>query len=256
MTTIENSRGGALRDPAPVLWLVTAGSWVVVLLLLVTGADRVASHDVVWEQEQWPWAVRIGAFLGAWVVMLCAMMLATTVPMARIFTRLVSVRGGGRPALAAFYAAYLATWTGFAVAALLMDRGVHESVDHSQWLQQHTPLILGTTLVIAGAYQLSPLKDACLRACRSPLGMMAQHYHRGAAGGWRVGTRHALSCIGCCWALMLVMFATGVGSLAWMLGLTAVMTVEKTTRRGARLVTPVGVGLIAVGAVVCGSTLA
>jgi predicted metal-binding membrane protein len=76
---------------------------------------------------------------------------------------------------------------------------------------------------------------------------MALYYRRGAAGGWRVGIAHALSCLGCCWALMLVMFATGVGSLVWMLGLAAVMLAEKTSRAGRRLTRPVGAVLLAAG---------
>jgi predicted metal-binding membrane protein len=243
------------RDPAPVLWLVTASSWALVLGLLLTGTDVVADHDEFFEQDGWPWALRIGAFLAAWVVMLAAMMLPSTVPMARLFTRLVAQRGGGAAALAWFYGAYLAMWTGFAVVALVLDLGVHEAVHAWHWLGHHQGLVLGVTLVLAGAYQLSPLKDACLRSCRSPLGMLMQHYRTGAAGAWRVGTRHAWSCIGCCWALMLVMFATGVGSLVWMLALTAVMTAEKTSRLGARLVTPVGVVLVVAGLAVSGSTL-
>jgi predicted metal-binding membrane protein len=91
------------------------------------------------------------------------------------------------------------------------------------------------------------LKNACLTACRNPVGFLWQHYRRGAAGGWRLGLRHGVSCLGCCWALMVVMLATGVGSLVWMVGLTAVMVVEKTARRGALLVVPVGVVLLVAG---------
>ncbi len=109
-------------------------------------------------------------------------------------------------------------WVAFALLALAGDTGVHWTVDHWQWLHHREPLILAATLVLAGLYQLTPLKDACLRACRSPLSMFGQHYRGGSAGGWRVGFAHALNCLGCCWALMLVMFATGVGSLLWMLG--------------------------------------
>lgn len=256
MTVLAQRRSAPPRDPAPALWLVTAAAWTLVAGLLLTGTDTVASHDAVLAREQWPWVARIGAFLTAWLVMLAAMMLPSTVPMARLFTRLVARRGGGRPALASFYGTYLAVWTAFAVVALALDTGVHATVRHWPWLEERTGLVLGTTLVLAGGYQLSPLKDACLRSCRSPLGMLMQHYRAGATGGLRVGARHALSCVGCCWALMLVMFATGVGSLAWMLALTAVMAAEKTSRRGARLVTPVGVILIVAGAVLCGSTLA
>lgn len=256
MTVLAEHRGAPPRDPARALWLATAAAWAIAVGLLLTGTDAVASHDVVLEQEQWPWTARIGAFLAAWLVMLAAMMLPSIVPMARLFTRLVALRGGGRPALALFYGTYLAVWSAFAVVALGLDSGVHQTVHHWPWLEEHSGLVLGSTLVIAGGYQLSPLKDACLRSCRSPLGMLMQSYRAGATGGARVGARHALSCVGCCWALMLVMFAAGVGSLLWMLALTAVMTTEKTSRRGARLVTPVGVVLVLAGTVLCGSTLA
>lgn len=255
MTVLAPSRPAPPRDPAPVLWLVTATSWALVVGLLLTGTDVVADHDAFFEQASWPWLLRIAAFLAAWVVMLAAMMLPSTVPMARLFTRMVAQRGGGRTALLWFYGAYLAVWTGFAVVALVMDLGVHELVHGWPWLEQRQGLVLGVTLVLAGAYQLSPLKDACLRGCRSPLGMLMQHYRAGPAGAWRVGTRHAFSCLGCCWALMLVMFATGVGSLVWMLGLTAVMTAEKTSRLGARLVAPVGAMLVVAGLAVTGASL-
>jgi predicted metal-binding membrane protein len=101
---------------------------------------------------------------------------------------------------------------------------------------------------MAGAFQFSRLKNACLTACRSPESFLWQHYRRGARGGFALGARHGLSCVGCCWALMLVMFATGVGGLAWMLALTAIMVAEKTTRVGARLVVPVGIAFLLVGA--------
>lgn len=256
MTVLSTPPRTTPRDPAPVLWAVTASAWLLVVALLVTGGTSVANHDAVLENDQWSWALRTSTFLAAWLVMLTAMMLPSTVPVARIFTRLIARRaaagrpgtgaGGGR-ALLPFYGAYLAVWTWFAFVALLADTGVHHAVEKWAWLGQRPGLVLGTTLVVAGAYQLSPLKDACLRGCRSPLGMVTQHYRSGAAGAWRVGTRHALSCLGCCWALMLVMFATGVGSIAWMVGLTAVMTLEKTSRFGARLVVPLGGVLVVAG---------
>jgi len=85
--------------------------------------------------------------------------------------------------------------------------------------------------------------------------MLWRHYRRGPRGAWRLATRHALNCLGCCWALMLLLFGTGVASLAWMLALTAVMVAEKTTRWGARLTTPVGVALLAGAVLVAASAL-
>jgi predicted metal-binding membrane protein len=123
------------------------------------------------------------------------------------------------------------------------------------WLENHEGLILTGTLVLVGAYQLSPLKDRCLTVCRDPFTFLWRHYRRGLRGGLNLGLRHGLWCLGCCWALMLLMFATGVGSLLWMLALTAVMVAEKTTRWGARLVVPVGVALVVSGLVLSGLAL-
>jgi predicted metal-binding membrane protein len=237
----------ARHDPGVVLWAVAGVCWVGTAWLVVAGGDELGHHDVVLEQSTWPWSARIGAFLGVWLVMVGAMMLPTVVPLVRLF---VPVSGRApRPAVAraGFLAGYLAIWTAFAGVALLGDAGVHALVDQWAWLAARPELVLGGALVLAGAFQFSPLKNACLTACRNPVGFLWQHYRRGPAGAWRLGLRHGLSCLGCCWALMLLMFATGVGSLVWMLALTAVMVIEKTSRWGARLVAPVGVALLVAG---------
>jgi predicted metal-binding membrane protein len=115
--------------------------------------------------------------------------------------------------------------------------------------------VLGGVLVLAGGFQFSELKKACLTACRSPASLLWQHYRQGVRAAWTLGVHHALRCLGCCWALMLVMFATGAGSLAWMLLLTGLMVAEKTTAWGARLVRPAGVALIASGLAITALTL-
>ncbi len=246
----------APRDPAAIIVAVTAACWVLTLALTLVGGVAPADHDVVLEQLTWPWALRLLAFLAIWTVMLGAMMLPTTLTMARMFTA-VSARGRNPVAArTAFYGAYLLVWAGFALVALAGDSRLHWLVDHWSWLHHHEPLILASALVLAGGFQLTPLKDACLRACRSPLSLVGQHYRGGAAGGWRVGSRHAASCLGCCWALMLVMFATGVGSLAWMMVLTAVMVAEKVAPDGERLVRPLAFTLLAAGLGVAGTAFA
>jgi predicted metal-binding membrane protein len=238
------------RDPAVVLWVVAGVCWAGTVWLVVAGADGLGHHDVVLERSAWPWPLRLGAFLAVWLVMIGAMMLPSVVPVVRLFV-VVTTRAP-RPAVAraAFLAGYLAVWTGFAGLALLGDAGVHALVAEWAWLAARPELVLGATLVLAGAFQFSPLKNACLTACRNPVGFLWQHYRRGPAAALRLGLRHGMSCLGCCWALMLLMFGTGVGSLAWMVGLTAVMVIEKTARWGARLVVPVGVALLVAGVVV------
>ena len=102
-------------------------------------------------------------------------------------------------------------------------------------------------LLLAGAFQFTPLKDACLRACRHPASFLRRHYRRGPGGAFALGARHGMFCVGCCWALMLVMFAAGAVSLIWMAALTALMVHEKTRPSGARTVPLTGVVLLAAG---------
>ena len=120
---------------------------------------------------------------------------------------------------------------------------LHRVVDAWPWLATHAALIPAATLGLAAIYQFTPLKDACLKACRHPGIYLMRHYRRGALNGLRLGFGHALYCVGCCWALMLVMFAAGVAHLAWMGVLAAIMFVEKATPLGNRVVAPVGVVL-------------
>jgi predicted metal-binding membrane protein len=231
------------RDPAVKLWTVAGLCWAATAAVLVLGRTDLASHDQIIERSTLPWAVRIGAFLLIWTVMVGAMMLPSVVPMTRLFT-LASARAP-RPtrARATLLGTYLAIWLGFGLIALGGDRFIHLTVDSWPWLDAHSGLIKAGLLGTAGVVQFSALKDRCLTACRDPLSMLWQHYRRGA-GAWRLGWHHALNCLGCCFALMLVMFGVGVGNLGVMVGLTAVMVAEKTTRWGRRLVTPVGVVLI------------
>ena len=108
----------------------------------------------------------------------------------------------------------------------------------------------GGTLLLAGAFQFSALKEACLEKCRAPRSFLLNHYRQGAAGGFALGLRHGAFCLGCCWALMLVMVVVGIANLAWMAPLAALMLYEKVGRHGGRLVRPVGVALILLGLLV------
>jgi predicted metal-binding membrane protein len=137
-------------------------------------------------------------------------------------------------------------WSAFAATALLAHRALKALVGDAV----RPAIVLGAVLVAAGLVQFSPVKHACLRACRSPWTFLWRYYARGIRGGWWLGVRHGLHCLGCCWALMLVMVATGSADLLWMLALAAAMTVEKTAPWGARLVGPLGVALVLAGVTV------
>lgn len=107
------------------------------------------------------------------------------------------------------------------------DFGLHRLIESQPWLSQHSSWFAGVTLLVAGAFQFSGLREQCLRVCRHPFGFLTQYYRRGAGAAWNLGVRHGLYCLGCCWALMLVMFSVGVAHLTGMLILTAVMAIEK-----------------------------
>src|SRR5262249_34900305 len=189
-------------------------------------------------------------FLAAWQSMTGAMMLPTSLPMFRLFARVSSGQARSRLALAVFLAAYAAVWTALALAALAGDAALPSLVDRWAPLRERPWLIAGLTLLVAGAFQFSPLKEQCLRECRHPASFLMRHYGRGLRRAWDLGMRHGLFCLGCCWALMLVMFAVGAGSLAWMAALAGVMLVEKTQRWGRPLVPFVGAALVLWGLLV------
>ncbi len=189
-------------------------------------------------------------FLLAWQVMIAAMMLPSSLPLVRLYARAsVSAPGRGR-ALAAFVGGYALVWSAFGALAFAFDAGVHAVVESSPWMHRHEWAIGGVVLALAGGFQFTSLKDACLDKCRHPAQFLMRHYERGAGGGFRLGARHGAFCVGCCWALMLVMFAAGVASLLWMAALTALMIHEKTRPAGARAVPVTGVALLAAASVV------
>jgi predicted metal-binding membrane protein len=186
-------------------------------------------------------------FLVGWQVMVAAMMLPSSLPLVRMFMAASAGAPDRRRALAAFLGAYAVVWSGFGLLAFGGDAALHAAVASSPWLASNDWAIAPSVLLLAGAFQFTPLKDACLRACRHPASFLRRHYRRGPRGAFELGARHGLFCVGCCWALMLVMFAAGAASLIWMAALTALMVHEKTRPSGARTVPLTGVVLLAAG---------
>jgi predicted metal-binding membrane protein len=190
------------------------------------------------------------AFLLAWQVMIAAMMLPSSLPLVRLFGAASASAPAHGAAMAAFLGGYAAVWSLFGAAAAVSDAGLHAAVNASSLLREYDWAIGGSVLALAGAFQFTPLKDACLDQCRHPAQFLFRYYERGVAGGFRVGARHGAFCVGCCWALMLVMFAAGVANLLWMALLTGLMVHEKTRPAGARAVPVTGVALLAVASIV------
>ncbi len=182
------------------------------------------------------------AFLGAWALMMAAMMLPTIAPVASLYVRAMGARPGGR--LVSFGLGYLLVWTlvGFPAfgVAFMLDALVRAAPAAERWG-------VIAILVALAAYQLTPLKQLCLRHCRSPLSQLLRYAsYRGGLRDLRVGMHHGLYCAGCCWPLMLLLVAVGTMTLRVMLALTVVVLGERLLPRGD--VIAYGVALAAVGA--------
>jgi predicted metal-binding membrane protein len=222
--------------------------WAAPIAAELTGTGGRLHHDALIHGTLPP-LVALCVSVAAWQVMIGAMMLPSSVPMIRLFAATAPSEARAKT-LSAFIGGYAIVWTAFGAAAFIFDAGVHQVVDANPWLGQHPWLIGGTTLAVAGAFQFSAVKDRCLDNCRHPAAFLLRHYRRGTAEAFRMGRGHGLFCLGCCWALMLLMFAAGISNLVWMAGLAAVMAYEKTGRRGRQLTPVVGAVLLAWAALV------
>ena len=182
----------------------------------------------------------------AWVLMITAMMLPTALPLVRLFRRLVAARPDEGGLIVRLLAGYASAWLAFGVVAHALDAAVRTAAARSDWLVLHGAYVAAAVLALAGVFQFSALKYRCLEECRTPFTFVTSRW-RGRAPereAWRLGLDHGLFCVGCCWALMLVMFVVGVGSIGWMLALAAAMAAEKNLPWGKRLRTPLGIGLL------------
>lgn len=239
------------RPGLMLVWGAILAAWIVTLLLVIIGGgDYIVDHDAVLADQRFAWPLTVLLFLASWQLMTAAMMLPSSLPMIAMFLRVSRREERPRLAFGRFLLGYFAVWTGFAIAALAGDAGVHWLVANVDAIATRTWLIGGTILVLAGGFQFSSLKARCLDACREPLAFLWTHYIARSRSAWWLGLRHGVFCLGCCWALMLTMFAVGMGSLVWMTALAGIMAIEKTTHDGDRLARPIGAVLIAWGVLV------
>lgn len=221
------------------LWLMSGG----------TSADPHSAHHH--SSTVYPDTLQISAllFVTGWTLMTVAMMLPTSLPIITAFNT-IAKRRADRPLLVVLViAGYLGAWGLFGLI-------VYSAILLLQWLAALSPVVQDKTwtvtpllLILAGAFQLTSLKYRCLDKCRSPLSFVLEHW-QGRNERWqafRLGVDHGVFCVGCCWALMLLMFAVGVGSLLWMAVLAVVMGVEKNAPWGRKLSAPLGVVLLVAG---------
>jgi len=165
-----------------------------------------------------------------WAAMMIGMMLPSAAPALLIYG-MVARRGDGAAdaplRVHIFAGGYLVVWTAFSAVATLAQRLFTATDLLTPMMEARAPLVSGSMLMAAGLYQLTPLKRACLSACQSPAAFLVKHWRAGRAGAFRIGVLHGWYCLGCCWALMLLLFAGGVMNLAVIIGLTVFLLVEK-----------------------------
>lgn len=197
-----------------------------------------------------PWGAPDAAFTFLmWVVMMIGMMTPSAAPVLVLFGGTAAARQErGLPLSAlAFGSGYFAVWTAFSAAATLAQWGMREASLLSPSMRTSSALFASAILIVAGIYQLSPMKAACLSQCRSPLGVLMTNWRSGIGGAFRMGAHHGAFCLGCCWALMAVLFVVGVMNLLWVAILGSVVLLEKVSPAGAVVARVAGVVMVLAG---------
>jgi predicted metal-binding membrane protein len=232
---------------------VSVLAWVYVLYLWANmpamGVDTSSAR-----MQLHPWMPTDFIFmLVMWAIMMVGMMLPSATPMTLLYAGMVRKaerQGTPMAPTAAFVSGYLAMWCLFSVAATLAQWGLHEVAMLSPMMMAKSHIFGGSLLIVAGVYQLTPWKTVCLNHCRSPAHFIATHWRAGANGAFRLGLHHGAFCLGCCWALMGLLFVGGVMNVLWIAAITIFVFLEKVLPVGPlahRLAGFAGIGLIVSG---------
>lgn len=206
----------------------------------------VASWGMVdtWEPSQ------LAMLFAMWAVMMAGMMLPSAAPIVLLYAGVVRKSPGFAHPSAQVYAfagGYLVVWTLFSAGATVLQRILTGQLLLSPVMASQSPVFAAVLLLAAGAYQMTPWKRACLAWCRSPVDFLTRFWKPGLSGGFRLGLAHGGYCVGCCWALMLLLFVGGVMNLWWIAALTLFVLFEKVVGIGARLGRWMGLLPIAAG---------
>jgi predicted metal-binding membrane protein len=248
------------------LCLLTLLAWLFLLAGAGTGMDPVAMSgwrmpfQLPAQSSEWTALYWVDAFC-MWVVMMVAMMLPSASPTLLLYARVVrhAERQGGpsraAASIAAFASAYLGLWILFSLLAVAAQWALERLGAMSAMMSLRATALSGAVLIAAGLYQLTPFKTACLRHCRGPAQFIAAHWRSGLGGAWRMGFSHGVYCLGCCAALMLLLFVGGVMNLLWIAGLTLLLAIEKLAPFGARAAKAIAALLIAGGVTLMAAAL-
>ena len=191
-------------------------------------------------------SANVVAVFAMWSLMMVAMMLPSAAPMLLTVATLNRRKGDASPTWA-FAAGYLALWVGFSAATTAVQWGLQDADMISPMMVSTSQVMSALLLLAAGVFQFTPLKRRCLRHCRTPMGFLVTDWRDGLSGAWTMGLRHGVYCLGCCWALMCLLFVIGVMNLAWVGALTLAVLAEKALPGGERIGSLLGIALIAVG---------
>ncbi len=240
-----------MRDQAMVaggIVVLTLLCWI--YLLRMAGAMNAMAVDAIAMPDMQMWTQpQVSMLVVMWTVMMIAMMLPSAAPVI-VLAMGAYRRRTGRSVTSeaiAFLAGYLVAWTGFSVIAAVAQAGLHRAALLSPAMAASSAWLGGGLLIVAGLYQWSPLKNACLAHCRSPLHFVMTEWREGTRGAVVMGLRHGRYCVGCCWALMAVLFVAGVMNLAWVAAITVLVLVEKLARVGVVAGRAAGLALVAWG---------
>ena len=226
-----------IRDRV-VLWggiiVITALAWIYLIIMPMGAESRLVDATLM--------------FL-MWAVMMVAMMLPSAAPMLSTYARIASPREGSRAYHVWMFAAgYFVVWTAFSLAATVLQYGLQSAAIISNGLRT-TSVAGGIILVAAGIYQLTPLKNVCLKRCRTPIGFFMTNWRDGAGGAFKMGLEHGWFCTGCCWMLMALLFVAGVMNLAWVAAISVLVLLEKVAPFGWAIARVSGVAMVAAGLV-------
>jgi len=233
-----------------VLVLITLASWIWIVLMVRDMYGTMLGASAWMMTAHWD-LVHLLLLWAMWAVMMTAMMLPSAAALVLLYAGALHTRGEhhANRSIYALAGGYLVVWGVFSAGAALLQRLLASALVLTPMMEPGTPIMAAPLLAIAGVYQLTPLKRACLTNCRSPLSFVMTKWREGSRGAFAMGIDHGLYCVGCCWMLMALLFVAGVMNLLWVAALAIVVLVEKVVPGGERIARAIGIGLVATGVI-------
>jgi predicted metal-binding membrane protein len=237
------------------LALVVLLSWLYLVFAAGNGMEMMEEGGNQMMMAMRPrWTLGYGLLMFVmWAVMMLAMMLPSVAPVTLLVASIAQKRASAGDVAGAgaalFVCGYLAVWLAFAAVATTLQWALNEAGLLSTAMAFSNDLLAGAVLIAAGIYQWTPLKESCLRHCRSPLDFLLFHWREGNFGAVASGVRHGAFCLGCCWMLMALLFVGGIMNLAWIAGITLLVLIEKILPWGRGVGLGTGAAFVAWGAV-------